>query len=349
MNSSNASNTAAGGGRRSRTWRAAFTLIELMVAVAIIALLISIMIPGFNAVRTRARIVDTQALFKGLESGLESYRGEQALGGVYPPSHSDEAMGGGNGIYVMNTPFAENDSTTPISGANLIVYALVGADRLGTPGFPDLNGDGEWHDNQGAEQQTGAYYIDDQTDPDNPVPAVDRYPGGNATYVDENTQSRISSYEDLIDEGMVAEQSFQLFPEARPQLNFTDSWGRPILYYRANRAGRVMVHDPGEAIGIYEHRDNALLTGSTEGAIPFLGLNFGQGTVDDTAYYSRLADTNYPLPTAPIAPYTFEEFIQDPSVTAQNRPVNPQTYLLISAGADRVYGTSDDVTNWERD
>ena len=67
----------------------AFTLIELMVSVAIIGILIGILLPAFSAVNTNAKKVATKATIGVLDRGLESYRGEQALGGGYPPSQSD--------------------------------------------------------------------------------------------------------------------------------------------------------------------------------------------------------------------------------------------------------------------
>ncbi len=334
--------------RRYAARASAFTLVELMVAVAIIALLISIMIPGFSAVRERARIVDTQSIFKGIDSGLEAYRGEQALGGVYPPSRSDSTE---TGYFKLADPFMESKVEVRITGANLLVYALAGADRLGTPGFRDLSDppDGWWND-QGAFEN-GAYEIDDTTDADNPRPVVSRYPGDGGTFVDENTQDRIEPIGTLLDEGMIRDPRNLLREQEGRQLTFNDSWGQPILYYRANRAGRVMVHDPGEAIGVYDQRDNALYTGTSLFSNAD-GISFGPGTVEGTDYFSRLAITNTPglnPERDPIDPNTFEAFIHDQSVTAQNRPVNPKTYLLISAGKDAVYGTTDDVTNWARE
>ena len=46
--------------------------------------------------------------------------------------------------------------------------------------------------------------------------------------------------------------------------------------------------------------------------------------------------------------HTFADFILDGKVAARPTPVNKDGYLLISAGADGVYGSEDDITNWTR-
>jgi hypothetical protein len=69
--------------------------------------------------------------------------------------------------------------------------------------------------------------------------------------------------------------------------------------------------------------------------------------VDGTAH--KLGDTTNsyeffygnPAATPPVIGY-----IQDPKVTARPWPYRPDSYLLISAGADGLYGTPDDICNF---
>lgn len=344
----------------ARAARNAFTLIELMVAIAIIGVLIAILVPGFSAVTTNAKKVATTARVAVLERGLESYRGEQALGGVYPPSHGDNPEGGAIDLLTIANPFIENMQVVGISGANLLVYGLAGADQLGTPGFPDTNGNGAWWDDQTAAVGSGgAYELDLMTrDPLRP-----RYPGVGTSYVDEPTRASIRTLDQLFEEG-IGSAPVSLPNGVGMQPLFTDSWGRAILYYRANRAARFMVTDPGndETLGVYESRDNLVLTGSESvGALP--GIDWGAGIADeDHDRYSKIGWSNYPTANPlldangvhdilvdPTFENTFERFILDASVKQRNEPVNRNTFLLISAGADAVYGTNDDVTNWTRD
>ena len=42
------------------------------------------------------------------------------------------------------------ESKTRVDGASFLLWALAGADLLGTPGFQDLNGNGTWADDTGT-------------------------------------------------------------------------------------------------------------------------------------------------------------------------------------------------------
>ena len=42
----------------------------------------------------------------------------------------------------------------------------------------------------------------------------------------------------------------------------------------------------------------------------------------------------------------FYNYITDPKVAAIPWPYRPDSYILISAGADGLYGTSDDICNF---
>ena len=63
--------------------RAAFTLIELMVAISIIALLIGLLLPAFNGARRNARIAEVTTEIKSLENALAAFKAKY---GTYPPS-----------------------------------------------------------------------------------------------------------------------------------------------------------------------------------------------------------------------------------------------------------------------
>ena len=328
----------------------AFTLIELMVAVAIIALLVGIMLPTFAGVTEKAKRVATRGTFSALEKGLEFYKGERALGNIYPPAHSDNPLD----PYVITNPFHPSGANVnSIVGANLLVYAMTGADQLGTPGFPDTDDRPGWYNNQGSDQGSDDAY---ELDPNTREPLKPRYPGHGTTYVDDSTRAGIRTLSQLFDDGLLIDD-----PEPMPNATgvpeqpfFTDAWGRPILYYLANRAGRIPVTNPSGLIGSYDLRDNAFITGCSLGGYERPGLDFGPGKIAD-GYYHRIAQTETPavdpglnILTNQTYENTFERFILDPAVTVQNRAVRPDSYLLISAGADAIYGTDDDVTNWER-
>jgi len=89
--------------------------------------------------------------------------------------------------------------------------------------------------------------------------------------------------------------------------------GAPILYYRADTSGKTI-------IAIYEFFDNFFLLEA-----------------------KRRADGGErPL----MRPIDFYDYIKNPKITARDWPYRPDSYILISAGADGLYGTPDDITNF---
>ena len=98
----------------------------------------------------------------------------------------------------------------------------------------------------------------------------------------------------------------------------TVSAGAPILYYRANTSGKAIRE-------IYSVSDND--------ALVFLGkMTNGQPHL--------LGDTS-------AAYQFFYDYIRDPKIAARPWPYRPDSYILISAGADGLYGTGDDIRNFE--
>src|SRR5688572_12402554 len=60
----------------------AFTLIELLIVVAIIAILAAIAVPNFLEAQTRAKVTRTRADMRTIATGIESYRVDN---NAYPP------------------------------------------------------------------------------------------------------------------------------------------------------------------------------------------------------------------------------------------------------------------------
>ncbi len=346
--------------------RRAFTMVELMIVIAVIGLLVAILMPAIATVQTKARAAQTQAQFNGLRVGIEAYRGEQVLGGRFPPSSSDNPE---NHQFIANPLSEEAVSDMPVAGAHLLVHALLGADLLGTPGFVDTDSDtdGLWYNNT-HRGEGGGYELDVDT----AEPVMARY--GGAGFVDDNMKGRIRTLNELEDDGVIAvwpdgDGDTTVREQTGLQPLFVDSWDHPILYYRANRAAIYMLGDPKaeEDPGIYQQEDNGLITGSdTEadsGAYKTNGIDFGSGgeTGETGTWFHDLAvavkPPNTPDVTAGINDIesndsvyeaSFARFIYDPSVKMRNTSVRKDSYLLVSAGPDGRYGTADDITNWTR-
>lgn len=72
---------------RCTTMKRAFTLIELIVVVAIVSLLMAILMPALSRARQQARIVVVNSELYGISVALESYAMDN--GNRYPPTRAD--------------------------------------------------------------------------------------------------------------------------------------------------------------------------------------------------------------------------------------------------------------------
>lgn len=97
----------------------------------------------------------------------------------------------------------------------------------------------------------------------------------------------------------------------------TTKAGAPILYYRANTTQKLI----GD---IYNVLDND--------ALVQMKLQ-----VDRKEHPLTRADNQYQF---------FYDYIRDPKIEARPWPYRPDSYVLISAGTDGLYGTNDDITNF---
>jgi len=93
--------------------------------------------------------------------------------------------------------------------------------------------------------------------------------------------------------------------------------GAPILYYKANTSEKTIR-------GIYDASDN-----------------------DALVLVKQQADRReHPLSWPANRYGFFYDYIRDPTIAARPWPYRPDSYILISAGADGLYGTGDDIRNF---
>jgi hypothetical protein len=99
--------------------------------------------------------------------------------------------------------------------------------------------------------------------------------------------------------------------------------GMPILYYRADPSGTTHdVNNPDNPENIYTYKDNE--------ALLLLGV------------------PGKPAKTHPLAnPKRLYLNTQSSQIFLKPRPYRADTFILISAGPDGLYGTADDICNFE--
>jgi type II secretory pathway pseudopilin PulG len=97
--------------------RSGFTIIELLTVMSIIIILMSLLLPGLNALRRYASEVKQRNQLRGIDGALEYYYAEWQ---TYPDS----------GRYDRSTP-ATPPGGIPYCGAMKLCEALVGQDMLG--------------------------------------------------------------------------------------------------------------------------------------------------------------------------------------------------------------------------
>ncbi|HPD31207.1 MAG TPA: type II secretion system protein [Phycisphaerae bacterium] len=319
--------------------RRGFSLVELLVVVGIIALLVAILVPSLNVASRRAKSAATLNTIRVLETGLETFKADVVVGGAYPESAVEVPLGRGS-ITAANPHPSGLTGKVPFNGASYLVWALAGADLLGTPGFLDLTGNGSWRDDTGYSGTHALYQID----PNSRRPIHPRY--GPFVAVESMRLARWNDKEKCF----FVEKDISRTP--LPSTCFLDAFDQPILYYRANPAGTLIAGvqtalSPGAAgLGIYDLYDNFTFTGVVNPVDNQFGprLNRPQGLDFGAGRIHPLGQLGNPLnPGATLR--TFSYMIWDSNVLALPRPQRPDTFILISAGPDHLYGTPDDIGN----
>ncbi|MHC5073740.1 MAG: type II secretion system protein [Planctomycetota bacterium] len=321
-----------------------FTIVELLTVMSIIIILISILVPAMNKARQFAKEVLQKNQFKAINSGLEMFRNDFD---EYPESSYDTSS------TVAGTTFA-------YCGAMKLAEAMMGQDLIGFHPYSRFRSD--YKDGQGKllydENPIDPIYPDDYNQQFRKGPYLELgnanihrlwnvYGGGNDGPPQLLPNSEFSTMAFVLCDAYTNVENNS--PTGKTYI------GMPVLYYRANTTGNGHPHfignDPvsGPAgqpaptpgpTNYYNYLDNDALV---QLGMPWLKNPLVGHLMDSTAKLTRYNDP----PMNQSNAYFFYHNTYDEDVPLpQGRPHRSDSFILLSAGLDGEYGTSDDITNF---
>lgn len=294
--------------------KAGFTIVELLTVMSIIVILIGLLVPALNMAKQYAKKVKQMAQFHSIDAALELFNNE--FDG-YPLS---EALDSTSAPYCGATKLCEAMMGQDMLGFHTnSIYKADGTDAAGNQLYGLAVTDPEYNDNLKARR--GPFL---------PLESANAFRMGN-----------IYTSTDL--SGTFDPCNFVLCDEYTRTMQTGTKTGMPILYYRANTANNGH-YDPGppvsgtpptgssqDAGNIYNYLDNHFLVG--------LGKPWVSGGAGAEDKKHSLYDDGQPD--------RFYQLTRSHKITTAVRPYRADSYILLSAGFDGEYGTSDDIFNFD--
>ncbi|OHB61175.1 MAG: hypothetical protein A2167_04930 [Planctomycetes bacterium RBG_13_46_10] len=290
-----------------------FTLVELLTVLFIIGALVGILIPALNTVRRIAKEAKQKAQLTTIEMALEAFKNDY---GDYPPSD-------------WWAPPPASTGPQDYCGAQKLSEALVGWDLRGFHPDSDFRATGRNDKGVYIYDPDNAVFLDQRKGPYLELATANIYrlgASGRGMLDGLFDYSTLGTTCPLAPNTYVLCDVFGVKPVYTAGVSRPVKAGAPILYYRANTSSKNLDAAAYEN-RIYNFRDN----------YPILTLR-------------RLADWNKAFQFRMMHRLEdfqqFYEYIRDPKVSGRAWPYRPDSYILISAGADGLYGTSDDIRNF---
>ena len=302
---------------KKQSAKGGFTLVELMMTIVVIAIMVGILIPAVMKVRQFAQKAKQKTYMTTIEMSLEMFKNDV---GNYPESSNDVGDYG---------------------GAQKLAEAMMGWDLFG------FNPRSEWVSNPDLTAGTGVYFSNniDLTDAANKQNLSERVgpyldPSDTPCYLTDNlyTSGSASTNTYVITDNFPIRKARALLRSSQ----FTETqvnMGMPILYYRANTSKK-------------EQNTSSPTGGNTENNIYNFNDNYiyHQSSVvynTDKINGTHFSDGSY------SEAQVFDRFIKDENKSSiyttgtSSWPLRSDSFILISAGPDHLYGTSDDITNFK--
>lgn len=355
------------GGRRQRA--AGFTLMELLIVVLIIGVLASIIVPMVAKARQHAQAANTRALIANLSTLITAYQGDfNAYPGPLSNMQITTSLGG------LAAPQIDPGTGPTATGTN-ITGAALGKITMSENLVLGLNGGLRWNrDLERIEYNTawvgqGPQWLGgtpkklpaygNKNNDDLSIPESDTAGTVDGDYVDNNgntgDDTSIPEYVDRFNEPMpiiygraragtrVAGTTYT--PGSNPVITDGTNPARPGQYDYSQYAGYVS--GTGGNIGVGKIISRGEYVPQADYGDP-PNPKHGLRTVVVTATTDR-ASTGYTYPYNAFAAFRNHALSGAPHATPPDPadvPKQKDGYILISAGIDRVYGTSDDITNF---
>ncbi len=301
------------------TKRQAFTIIELLTVMSIIVILFGLLMPAMTLVRTHGKVVKQQAQFHSIDAGLQMYYGDFE---EYPPSDTRNREDNGK---------LKDDKDCP--GAFKLAEAMVGQDLLvfhpksffNLTGINDTLPTNEKDLYPPMSQPPTALQIDNMRMRKQPYVPVEKI--------------NVAAFSDVYTTGTVTNL---MICDEFPRVTVPSTGkrvGLPVLYYKANVSN--IKHPDANAPGaepkfnddkgyIYNYADNSLITNDLKAAW------------DNTTY-----NPYNPLSGSGKMWVNWYNDIKNPNIPT-SRPYNQESYILMCAGPDGLYGSRDDIFNFEK-